>query len=100
MILHTLDEAHPVDEVHLTGDGTVPGVAENSQLEAIRSLKSQDMRLRLRMMLLRSDRGVHVTAVCRPGLSVDAVITGGQAGLTEERREGVNRRSQHCSDPL
>ena len=102
MILNTLDETHPVDLIHLTCDGTVPGVAENSQLEAIRSLKSQDMRLRLRlrMMLLRSYRGVHVTAVCWPGLSVNAVITGGQSGLSEERREGVNRRSQHCSDPL
>ena len=48
----------------------------------------------------RSDRGVHVTSVCRPGLSVDAVITGGQSGLSEERREGVDRGAQHCRDAL
>ena len=44
----------------------------------------------------RSDRGVHVTSVCWPGLSVDAVITGGEARLSEERREGVDRGAQHC----
>ena len=47
----------------------------------------------------RSDRGVHVTSVCRPGLSVDAVITGGQSSLSEQRGEGVDRGAQHCGDP-
>ena len=40
MVLHTLDESHPVDEVHLASDGTVPGVAQHSQLKAVRSLES------------------------------------------------------------
>ena len=47
----------------------------------------------------RSDRGVHVTSVCRPGLSVDAVITGGQSGLSEQRGEGVDWGAQHGGDP-
>ena len=42
MVLHTLDEAHPVDEVHLATDGAVPGVAEHAQLEAVRSLESDE----------------------------------------------------------
>ena len=42
MVLHTLDEAHPVDEVHLASDGTVPRVAQHSKLEAVRSLESDD----------------------------------------------------------
>ena len=42
MVLHTLDEAHPVDEVHLAADGAVPGVAEHAQLEAVRSLESEE----------------------------------------------------------
>ena len=46
-----------------------------------------------------SDRGVHVTAVCRPGLSVDAVITGGQSGLSEQRGEGMDWGAQHGGDP-
>ena len=48
---------------------------------------------------MRSDRGVHVTAVCRPGLPVDAVITGGQSSLSEQRREGVDGGAQHGGDP-
>ena len=39
VVLNTLDEAHPVDEVHLACDGTVPGVTQHSQLEAVRSLE-------------------------------------------------------------
>ena len=42
VVLHTLDEAHPVDEVHLAGEGAVPGVAQHSQLEAVRSLESDE----------------------------------------------------------
>ena len=46
-----------------------------------------------------SHRSVHVTSVGWPGLSVDAVISGGEPGLSEERREGVDRRAQDCGDP-
>ena len=46
MVLHTLDEPHPVDEVHLACDGAVPGVAQHSQLEAVRSLESEEGQVR------------------------------------------------------
>ena len=46
MVLNTLDEPHPVDEVHLACDGAVPGVAQHSQLEAVRSLESEEGQVR------------------------------------------------------
>ena len=46
-----------------------------------------------------SHRGVHVTSVGGPGLSVDAVVGGVGPRLSEEGREGVDRRPQHRGDP-
>jgi len=43
VVLHALDQPHPVDQVHLAGDGTVPGVAENSQVEAVLSLERSSL---------------------------------------------------------
>ena len=43
VVLHALDQPHPVDQVHLAGEGAVPGVAENSQVEAVLSLERSSL---------------------------------------------------------
>ena len=57
MIIHALDQPHPVHLVQLPCEGAVAGIAKATKLEAIFPVS------------------IHVAPVGRSGLSVDAEVT-------------------------